>query len=273
MDITKPCYLFFDYDETVYHEQEIPREIKESLEKLRQMGHHIYLNTGRSYGNLRKNAKYADVPWDGLICGGADIVIGGEHILRSSMDTEQDAVPWLKYCMNHCYTLNYGGQEHFKQYAFHQLEAVPTEEEQQAYLADLLEFSKGNPATKLSVFSKTVALELCDAPVTPGLELVYIHPKGIELFQKGKQKGSAIRALCDYLGVDISQCACFGDSMNDLDMFCACETSVAMQRSPEELVKHASYHATGAGYGVIEGLQVLFGTLFEQPLTAQNEKA
>ncbi len=261
MDITKPCYLFFDYDGTVYHNQTIPDEIKAALEKLRQMGHHIYLNTGRSYGNLRKNEKYAEVAWDGLICGGADVLIGNEHILRSYMDTRMDAVPWLKYCMRHRYALNYGGQEDFKQYAFYKSEVPLTDEEQEATLADLLEFSKGNPATKLSVVSKTIALDLSDAPVTPELEVVYIRPTGIELFQKGKQKGSAIHAVCSYLGVDIAQCACFGDSMNDLDMFRACETSVAMQNSPEELVRHASYHATEEGYGVVEGLEKLFGKI------------
>lgn len=261
MDTTKPCYLFFDYDETVYHEKEIPEEIKTILEKLRQMGHYIYLNTGRSYGNLRKNAKYSEVSWDGLICGGADIVVGGEHVLRSYLDTNLDAVPWMRFCMRHRYALNYGGQEDFKQYAFHKSEAPLTKEEQDAALADLFEFSKGNPATKLSVVSKNGALDLSDAPTTPGLDVVYIRPTGIELFQKGKQKGSAIRALCTYMNADIKQCACFGDSMNDLDMFCACETSVAMQHSPEALVKHASYHATGEGYGVVEGLEKLFGKI------------
>ncbi len=261
MDINKPCYLFFDYDGTVYHNRIIPDEIKASLKKVQQMGHRIYINTGRSYGNLRKNEEYSQVQWDGLICGGADMIIGDEHIIRSGMDTQLDAIPWMKYCMNHLYIFNYGGQEVFKRYEFDQAKNALTEEEKEAYIADLLALAKDNPATKLSIIGKDPKIDLSDIPSTPNLDLIHINDTSLELFQKGKQKGNAIHAFCKHFGVQISQCACFGDSMNDLDMFCACENAVAMQNSPKELVKHASYHATKDGYGVVEGLEHLFGKL------------
>lgn len=261
MDINKTCYLFFDYDGTVYHDRIIPDEIKESLEKIQQKGHRIYLNTGRSFGNLRKNERYTEIQWDGIICGGADIMIDGEHIVRTGMDTQLESIPWMKYSMDHRYIFAYGGQEAFKRYMFNEAEAPLTEEEKEAYLTEFLTFSKNNPATKLTILSSADAIDYSDIPSTPNVDLVPINDKTVELYQKGKQKGYAIRTFCEYFGVEIGQCACFGDSMNDGDMFDACENAIAMQNSPDELITRASYHATGEGYGVVEGLEHLFGKL------------
>ena len=70
-----------------------------------------------------------------------------------------------------------------------------------------------------------------------------INEQGYELdiVNKNNNKGIAIKRLLNYLHLD-KQCAiCFGDQMNDLQMFEACGTSVAMDNGAQELKRIATY--------------------------------
>lgn len=46
--------------------------------------------------------------------------------------------------------------------------------------------------------------------------------------EKGVSKGTAIAALCRKKGISMDQAMAYGDDWNDLDLFKACGTSIAM---------------------------------------------
>lgn len=56
-------------------------------------------------------------------------------------------------------------------------------------------------------------------------------------------KGSALRDIVDYLGIDASQVMAIGDSFNDLPIFEVAGTKVAMGHAPENLKQIASWIA------------------------------
>ena len=58
---------------------------------------------------------------------------------------------------------------------------------------------------------------------------------------KGNSKGNAVRELIKYLKIKKSETMCFGDSMNDLSMFKACEYKVAMKNGSDELKEIADF--------------------------------
>lgn len=58
---------------------------------------------------------------------------------------------------------------------------------------------------------------------------------------KHSSKGTAIKELCKLFNFKKKNIICFGDSMNDIDMFYNCGIKVAMKNSIQELKQNADY--------------------------------
>ena len=65
-----------------------------------------------------------------------------------------------------------------------------------------------------------------------------------EAFDREAGKGAGLAVLAAEEGVPLARAVAIGDNFNDLDMFLACGTSVAMGNSPDE-VKAAADHLAG----------------------------
>jgi len=61
-------YLFFDYDGTLTYNGRISEKNMYALAKAQAAGHKIFLNTGRSKGNVPDEV-LSQIPWNGMICG------------------------------------------------------------------------------------------------------------------------------------------------------------------------------------------------------------
>ncbi|HPF71407.1 MAG TPA: HAD hydrolase family protein [Candidatus Krumholzibacteria bacterium] len=79
-----------------------------------------------------------------------------------------------------------------------------------------------------------------------------------EAFRRGTGKGSGVRDLAGALGLELDQAVAMGDNYNDLDMFAACGTSVAMAGSPDEVLAAADHVAgpvaDGGAAAVLEAI-------------------
>lgn len=72
-------------------------------------------------------------------------------------------------------------------------------------------------------------------PTEDGFELGIVN--------KGINKGVAVRKLLRYLNLNDDNSLCFGDQMNDYDMFQECGITVAMENGADDLKKRANYIA------------------------------
>ncbi len=68
-------------------------------------------------------------------------------------------------------------------------------------------------------------------------------PQNVEINQKNANKGEAIKALAEYLGVDIQFTFAFGDGLNDLPMIKAAGTGIAMSNGAAEIIAAADWIA------------------------------
>ena len=84
------------------------------------------------------------------------------------------------------------------------------------------------------------ALEVLE-PYREELHEVYGGDITLEVGNKTSDKGSALKWLGDYLGVDESEIMAFGDSGNDLDMVGAVGTFVAVSNATETIKAAADY--------------------------------
>lgn len=63
----------------------------------------------------------------------------------------------------------------------------------------------------------------------------------IDIMAKDSNKGSNVEALAKYLHIDINKTLCFGDGLNDIEMFQHVKVSVAMGNALPELKKIATH--------------------------------
>lgn len=67
------------------------------------------------------------------------------------------------------------------------------------------------------------------------LELCILGDRYLEITRAGVNKGSAMRFLCNYLGVDMSRTIAFGDGENDASFLKQAQYSVAMENATSHL--------------------------------------
>ena len=65
----------------------------------------------------------------------------------------------------------------------------------------------------------------------------------LDIVNKGNNKGIAVRKLLRYLNLNDDNSLCFGDQMNDYDMFQECGITVAMENGADDLKVRANYIA------------------------------
>lgn len=68
-----------------------------------------------------------------------------------------------------------------------------------------------------------------------GIDVVTSFPNNFEITKSGVSKGSALRQLCNHLGIPIDQSHGFGDSANDLGMIEDAGTSYAVANASPEI--------------------------------------
>lgn len=252
MNTSKTCYLFLDYDGTVFlGGKSIPPETRDALAAVQRVGHQVILNTGRSRGFAPKDT---GIPWDGVIFGGADYTYRGERHCEHRLDPEE-AEAWYRSAIVRKYWVNVEGEERFYHVNFAKHEGDFSEEEIEDLMRQYREMLQGNPLTKLSVGAREINGE-------PTAHLHAVDQQTyLELFPEGMDKGAILEEFCDRYGIDREQCIAFGDSRNDLAAFRFTPTSVSMKGSPEELEALATYRAT-TDLGVAEGIRHYFPAVF-----------
>ena len=242
MENQTPYYLFFDYDGTVCIEGSVPEENVRAMRTAQSMGHKLILNTGRAYGGyLTRLAIDSHIPWDYMIFAGADIR-QGERVLYRQLIPADRFWEWVQYAHRHQYRIVYGGEKELWSFDF---------ENHPSSFDKILKLQAENPQTKILIHARM------DRSDMPQDDLTVIQMKTYaDIFPAGCDKGSAIKRLCELTGASLSQCVCFGDSENDIDMFRVCPTGVCMKDSPKALSDLATYQTTEK-YGVAEGLRWL----------------
>ena len=255
IDINKPCYLFFDMDNTLLVDNVLPDENARAVNAARRLGHKIIVNTGRVESSCYKAKGIDKITLDGGIFGASNIKYEGKIVDQKFMELD-DFYPWMRLAMERRHRIGWGGVNALFQLRFNEHPDDFSESEIEEYYNVCREQNKINPLMKFTY----AAMVEEDAISTP-LNAVRIKTY-IDVFGIGLDKGAGIKTFCEKLGVPLSQCVSFGDSENDIDAFKVTPTNIAMKDSPKELCDLASYVAKG-DFGVAEGLRLLFGDRLE----------
>ncbi|MGN1295630.1 MAG: HAD-IIB family hydrolase [Bacilli bacterium] len=220
-------YIMVDYDGTVCFQNKISFKNKRAIKKAQKLGYKFILNTGRSRGNLPKDALTID--WDYIVCGANYIEKKGEIIFH-------DEIPYPSLVQAFRVAKNVGSSIEFegeKSTILCKKEEIKNLDEKKfnAICGEIKARIKENPITKVDLWrgiDNRIDSKLQD------YQIIH-HDNYVELFKKGTTKGTIALKLMEIENIKKEELIGIGDSVNDFDLLNVCSYKVAMKLSPNEL--------------------------------------
>lgn len=130
-------------------------------------------------------------------------------------------------------------------------------------VGDLIDYVAGQHPRllKMALFSgERELLSFADElhQLLPNLEISSSHPSNLELSPAGVNKGAALMALADRLGISITETAAIGDNHNDVSMLQLAGLGIAMGNAPTEIMDIAdAVTDTNVNHGVAHAINNL----------------
>ena len=246
--------IFLDIDGTVMGRN--PDALQKNLDiiqKVRSLGHKVYINTGRATAYLPPNID-AKKYFDGVISGaGARIIMDGEEVFCRTVDTAA-VRRFCEFCVDienvsileGVDEMLFVGPQKELDYTW---ECI-SRENMDSYVNDGLKVEK---FTILDIAPKEIGDILGEEYVT------FQHGTYAEIIQKGITKAGAMQFVLDKLGLPREQSIAMGDSLNDFDMIESAGIGVAMGNAIDEIKNIATITTSDVDEaGVAEALERLF---------------
>ena len=238
--------LFFDIDGTLYFNGKISEENVRELNRVRENGNMIFINTGRSYGWCPDELVNGDVDWNGFICGSAFVVANG-RVLCDKRLSRKCVEQVIRFCKEQKICANiegvdnahiiipHGADDSF----FTKTSFKPTQRAE--FLRDNFEnfllSEQAKRITKISFLSPLTPKDVSEFD-----EMHFFHfDTYTEGILKGYNKASGISVIEKELSVPHEKTIAFGDSENDIDALDYAHTSVIVMHEDSVM---ADYPAT-----------------------------
>lgn len=238
--------LFFDIDGTILSSKthRIPESTIRSLNKAKERGHLLFINTGRTACDLPEEVEA--FPFDGYCCGcGTYIRYRGQVLFQNAISVERGkeivdcmrglGIPGVLEGTEDVYfqKYDYGNKEieDFRKYAARRGNGITHTLEEPGLQYDKLMLCTGDKEAvkRFSAFTEA------DIRVLDYGTGVY------ECIQKEYSKATAIKWLQNYQRLSDDDLYVFGDSANDMDMFVSVKHAVAMGEHDSALDEETEY--------------------------------
>lgn len=243
-----------DLDGTLLNpRKEISPYTRNVLEACKARGIPVVLSSGRLFEDLRLVAKYIGLRDPIISSNGARVdetPFGPallEDVLPLSMAREVFEV--LKrsglyiecYCRNTIFTAHIERSTFLRPGEIPPRERIETDEDgfQRRWIDSMERMAEEGLqwAYKLAAFSREPRRlqAICRELQSLDVAINSAFPYNIEIMERGKGKGRAVRFLYERLGISADQVMSFGDGTNDLQMLRAAGVPVAMDNAVDEL--------------------------------------
>jgi Cof subfamily protein (haloacid dehalogenase superfamily) len=271
----KKKYLFFDIDGTLMNGYGIIEDsTRHSLGKLKELGHEIFLATGRGYFDIPQTI--FDMGFHGMILSdGAYVEYDKEVIAHNTMDIqevkcltsalEEDGGHLLYFGMDSGF-INEKSSEPFSKWLEILLSYSPLWEESitSTKIIKSIDDLKGQHVEKIVYIDWNGDVERLKEKFG---HYFMILPSNLadrsdtskgEITRLGINKAYGINKMLNHLGATKDDVIAFGDGLNDIDMIQLADKGVAMGNGAPQLKKYADLVTTDIGNdGIYNGLTEL----------------
>lgn len=248
--------IFLDIDGTLAEpgHSEPPASAIEAVRKAQAAGNLVFLCSGRNYGMLSSFLEYG---FDGVVASAGGYILCGENVIYDcpmtdaqrikTMDTlTESGLCWIAECRDEAYA-----SDSFKAFVEKDVDEQVSSEflrwrefvkktfsirSIEEYRNQLVyKFVATSPSMKrLDAPRKALEEEVlfCIQDVSHGVV-------NLELINRKFNKGTAVRKVCEYLQIPVSDSVGFGDSMNDKEMLETAGLSICMENGSEAVKRIA----------------------------------
>lgn len=231
--------VFLDIDGTLYSSG-VPESNRIAIKKARESGHMVFINSGRSMGNIGKEIR--SVGFDGYIAGiGCNIILGNETLLSKSVPLP-DAAWAIDHFKKSGRTVVLEGEKLLISNQKHEREDI-------FYVENGEELKSRFKDEKITKIFVPHVLEKDEFELLNKKFLVYQHQSYAEYSQKGCTKSTGMEIILNHCGIDRAHSIAMGDSSNDSDMLNYAGISVAMGDAEEEIKNICDYVSCSAADG------------------------
>jgi Cof subfamily protein (haloacid dehalogenase superfamily) len=223
--------IFIDIDGTLYTSANgTPKENIEAIRKARQEGHMVFINTGRSYGNIPEEILEA-ITLDGYISAlGCDIRFQGKQLYSVALSKKQLRSVAEYYLKEDKFCLLEGEEDVF---VINPLKNRKNRIE----ITSSDDFEKLYPESRVNIFACRGSMSDEEKELFKDEFNFVEHPAYYEFVLKGNNKARGMDIILNHIGLSLKDSIAIGDSMNDFDMLEHAGFSIAMEDSPEEVIE------------------------------------
>lgn len=244
--------LFTDLDGTLLNDNSLVSEAtKEYLIEFTNAGNKLVLASGRPLDSILEVKDKAGLDFQGIYVTSNNGALvydcdNAQNILEVRLDYDTVSQVWNMATTNNL---------HIQTYTDNSIISSASDSEIEYYTRriHLPVIVSSNPLDVLTVPPfKLLSIELDNHDrlekfkdtiknTVNGIDCIFSNPKYLEIFSDKAGKGSSLRWLCNYLGIDIKDSIAAGDAANDLSMMTAAGTSIAMCNGDPDLFKYATH--------------------------------
>ena len=254
--------IFFDIDGTLlsHKTNSVPASAVRALEMLREKGILTFIATGRHLPELKKLHALDGLHFDGAVSLNGQYCCNDEGVIyHCPLDRADVAVllDYLKANPHPCILV-----EADRMYInFHN---ALVEKVQAAIHSDLPQLGDMDRGYRVPIYQ--IILYMSDEnleklPPLPGIKLTRWNLGGADLIPAKGGKATGIARVLEHYGIDKKDTMAFGDGENDVDMFSAVGTAVAMGNACNAAKAAADYITDKVDEDGIWNALVYFGVL------------
>lgn len=229
---------FFDLDGTLLdHQSKITPEVKNAIDLLKQNNILPVIATGRTLVEVEAIMEASGID-SAIVMNGQFITMNGEKIYSNEF-TYEECIEFYEFAKFHGHELSFYNEKKIWCTAINQ-----TVIDCYSYI------HSGIPSTDMSLLEKEpvnmllVVSEEGDQHYLkhfPELTFYRNGPYSIDVVRKNVSKGSGVNILFDYLGIEKVPTFAFGDGLNDIALFEACDHKIAMGNARDQLKELATF--------------------------------
>lgn len=233
--------VFFDIDGTLlsHKTNTVPPSALEAIRQLRKQGILVFLSTGRHKSVLEELPQLRELEYDGAVTLNGGYCYDGSGCIFHNPICPQDIAALLSWLERH--PIPCGLIEEDRSYInFYNDRVYEVHEVIHSPLLPLGDLRRG---LEVPIYQILLFLKAGEEvpPLMPHTRATRWHSGGVDVIPFPGGKGLGIQKVLAHYGIPRQQTMAFGDGENDLDMFAAVGTSVAMGNAATPIQAAADY--------------------------------
>ena len=234
--------VFFDIDGTLlsHKTNSVPDSAVRALEELRRRGVLTFIATGRHIPEMKKLRPLEGLEFDGMVTLNGQYCCNESGVIYHCPIEKSDIAILLDYLKEHPYPCILVEED--RMYInFHNARVEKVQAMIHSDMPPIDDLDRGYTHPVYQIILYMNDLERADLPPMLGIKFTSWNMGGADGIPATGGKATGIAKVLEHYGIDKSETMAFGDGQNDVDMFSAVGTAVAMGNACRAAKEAADY--------------------------------